>query len=94
VFTLQSSAAQNPVVDVDADLLAHALAEQLAGMVPDGFHVQAADGMMWYSADEGRFPGQLSELSHWPVRHIHPEQPRGASEHGCGPRGGHGCASA
>jgi hypothetical protein len=27
--------------------------------VPDGFHVEASDGMLWYLADDGRFPGQL-----------------------------------
>lgn len=31
----------------------------MAAIVPDGFHVEAAAGMLWYSADEGRFPGQL-----------------------------------
>jgi|SRR5579864_7340287 hypothetical protein len=31
----------------------------MAAIVPAGFHVEAGDGMLWYSADEGRFPGQL-----------------------------------
>ena len=31
----------------------------MAAIVPAGFHVEAADGMLWYSADPGRFPGQL-----------------------------------
>ena len=31
--------------------------------MPDGFHVRAADGMLWYSADDGRFPGQLSNYN-------------------------------
>ena len=47
-------------VDVDEDKLAIVLAARMAAIVPAGFHVQAADGMLWYSADEGRFPGQLS----------------------------------
>lgn len=47
-------------MDVDADRLTEALAARLAAIVPDGFHVQAADGMLWYSAHAGRFPGQLS----------------------------------
>jgi hypothetical protein len=47
-------------MDVDADRLTEALAGRLAATVPDGFHVRAADGMLRYSADEGRFPGQLS----------------------------------
>jgi hypothetical protein len=55
-----TSAAENAGVDVDADLLTETLASRLAAIVPDGFHVRAADGMLWYSADEGRFPGQLS----------------------------------
>jgi hypothetical protein len=47
-------------VDVDADCLADALAAALTGIVPEGFHVRAADGMLWFSAEEGRFPGQMS----------------------------------
>ena len=43
---------------VDADALCALLADRLAGIVPAGFHVAAADGMLRYSADEGRFPGQ------------------------------------
>jgi len=34
------------------------LADRLAAIVPAGFHVQAAHGMLRYSAEEGRFPGQ------------------------------------
>lgn len=30
------------------------LADRLSAMVPEGFHVDARDGMLWYSADEGR----------------------------------------
>jgi hypothetical protein len=31
--------------------------------VPDGFHVRAADGMLWYSGESGRFPGQLNNYT-------------------------------
>jgi hypothetical protein len=48
-------------VDVDADALALMLADRLGRIVPDGFHVEAGDGMLWYSADEGRFPGQSGD---------------------------------
>jgi hypothetical protein len=48
-------------VDVDADRLTQALADRLAAIVPEGFHVEASDGMLWYSADHGRFPGQLED---------------------------------
>jgi len=43
---------------VDADTLAALLADRLGAIVPAGFHVRAEAGMLWYSADEGRFPGQ------------------------------------
>jgi hypothetical protein len=49
-------------MDVDADQLADALADRLAAIVPDGFHVRAADGMLRYSSDAGRFPGQMSNF--------------------------------
>jgi len=45
-------------VNVDVDKLTRMLAGRLAAIVPVGFHVKAADGMLWYSADDGRFPGQ------------------------------------
>jgi hypothetical protein len=45
-------------VDTDLDKLTLILAQRLAAVVPDGFHVEAAAGMLWYSADEGKFPGQ------------------------------------
>jgi hypothetical protein len=47
-------------MDVDGDRLTEALADRLAAIVPDGFHVRAADGMLRYSSDAGRFPGQIS----------------------------------
>jgi hypothetical protein len=43
---------------VDVDNLARLLADRFASIVPAGFHVEAAGGMLWYSAEEGRFPGQ------------------------------------
>jgi hypothetical protein len=46
---------------VDADRLAVLLAERLGAIVPAGFHVWAEAGMLWYSADEGRFPGQTGD---------------------------------
>jgi hypothetical protein len=46
-------------VDVDLDKLTVILASRMAAIVPAGFNVEAADGMLRYSADEGRFPGQL-----------------------------------
>ena len=47
-------------VVVDPDKLAVILAARLAAIVPDGFHVRASDGMLWYTYDAGRFPGQLN----------------------------------
>lgn len=43
---------------MDPDILTRLLADRLSRIAPDGFHVEAAGGMLWYSADEGRFPGQ------------------------------------
>ena len=45
-------------VVVDADRLTGLLADRLAAIVPDGIYVEADDGMVRYSAEEGRFPGQ------------------------------------
>ena len=50
-------------MDVDADALTLILADRLARIVPAGFHVQADNGMIWYSADPGRFPGQQGDYS-------------------------------
>jgi hypothetical protein len=44
-------------VAVDPDKLAAALADRLAAIAPDGIHVQADDGMLWYSC-AGRFPAE------------------------------------
>lgn len=46
---------------MDVDALTALLADRLAAIVPAGFHVQARDGMLWYSADPGRFPGQQGD---------------------------------
>src|ERR1700678_575721 len=43
---------------VNVDDLTVILADRLAAIVPAGFHVQAGHGMLRYSAEEGRFPGQ------------------------------------
>jgi hypothetical protein len=48
-------------VDVDADRLTQVLAGRLAAIVPQGFQVEASDGMLWYSAGHGRFPGQRGD---------------------------------
>jgi hypothetical protein len=48
-----------PDIVVDPDKLAAALADRLAAIAPDGIHVQAADGMLWYSC-VGRFPAEPS----------------------------------
>jgi len=45
-------------VDADLDALTVLLADRLATVVPAGFYVKAADGMLRYTCDEGRFPGQ------------------------------------
>ena len=50
-------------VDVGADRLTQVLAGRLAAIVPEGFQVEASDGMLWYSpimagspASEGNAP--------------------------------------
>jgi hypothetical protein len=48
--------AENVSVDIDAFTVM--LAHRLAAVVPAGFYVKAADGMLRYTCDEGRFPGQ------------------------------------
>jgi hypothetical protein len=45
-------------VVVDADRLVALLADRLAGIVPDGFRIEADGAMLRFSAEEGRFPGQ------------------------------------
>lgn len=52
-------------VDAGVDRLTQVLAGRLAAIVPEGFQVEASDGILWYSADHGRFPGQRGER---PVR--------------------------
>jgi hypothetical protein len=46
---------------MDLDRFTAILANRLSAIVPAGFHVTAADGMLWYYAEEGRFPGQLGD---------------------------------
>lgn len=46
---------------MDVDRLTAALADRLSAIVPAGFHVAATDGMLRYSAEEGRFPGQSGD---------------------------------
>lgn len=53
--------AQNRDVEVDVDRLTVILARRLAAIVPAGFRVTAGGGMLWYSADEGKFPGQSGD---------------------------------
>ena len=43
----------------DIDRLTSLLADRLAAIIPDGFHIEATDGMLRYSCDDSRFPGQL-----------------------------------
>ena len=38
---------------MDLNRFSAALADRLAAIVPGGFHVAAADGMLWYSAEAG-----------------------------------------
>lgn len=37
------------------------LADRLAAIVPAGFSVTARDGMLWYTAAPGKFPGQQGD---------------------------------
>ena len=48
---------------MNPDELARLVADRLQRIVPPGFHVDAADGMLWYSCDEGWFPGQTNSYS-------------------------------
>jgi hypothetical protein len=48
-------------MDVDVDGFAALLAARLAAIVPDGFHVELADDMLWFRSDQGRFPGQMGD---------------------------------
>jgi hypothetical protein len=48
-------------VTVNADDFTAFLADRLAAIVPAGFHVEARDGLLWYSADQGRFPAQQGD---------------------------------
>jgi hypothetical protein len=46
---------------MDLDHLTTLLADRLSAIVPTGFHVALADGTLWYSAEQGRFPGQSGD---------------------------------
>lgn len=47
---------------MDADHLGHLLVDRLTKIVPPGFHVAYSDdGLLWYSSDPGRFPGQTGD---------------------------------
>ena len=48
-------------MDVDIDRFTLILADRLAAIVPAGFSVTAHDGMLWYSAMPGKFPGQQGD---------------------------------
>jgi hypothetical protein len=54
--------AESHGMEVDADRLTETLASRLRAIVPDGFHVSATDGILWFSTDPGRFPSQLSDF--------------------------------
>ena len=47
-------------MDIDPDRLTEALAGRLPAVVPDGFDVRSAGGMLWYSNDGLQLTGQLS----------------------------------
>jgi len=42
---------------VDADKLARALADRFQRIVPEGFYVREADGVLWYAADAPVYDG-------------------------------------
>jgi hypothetical protein len=47
---------------VDSDELGGILEDRLSKIVPAGFHlVYSDDGLLWYSSDPGRFPGQTGD---------------------------------
>jgi len=48
-------------MELDPDRFAAALADRLAAVVPDGFHVTVEDDMLWFRSDPGRFPGQRGD---------------------------------
>lgn len=49
------------LVVTDIDRLTGLLAARMSTIVPDGFHVRASDGMLRYSSDPGRLPGQTGD---------------------------------
>ena len=46
---------------MDLDHFAVILADRLSAIVPAGIQVAATDGVLWYSAQDGRFPGQQGD---------------------------------
>jgi hypothetical protein len=48
---------------VDLDLFIELLADRLSRIVPAGFHVQAEDGILWYSSEQGDLPGRTGNYS-------------------------------
>lgn len=62
-------------MDVDLDRLTAVLAGRLGAIVPAGIHVEAAAGMLWYSADQvaGRSGTHVAENFH---THGHTDEQR------------------
>jgi hypothetical protein len=48
-------------VTVNVERFAEVLADRLAAVTPDGFQVRYRDGLLRYTCDEGRFPGQTGD---------------------------------
>jgi hypothetical protein len=46
---------------MELNYLTAVLADRLSKIIPDGFRVAATDGMLRYSAEEGKFPGQSGD---------------------------------
>lgn len=48
---------------MDVDELVRELADRFRAVVPDGFHVAIGfDGIVWFTCDVGRFPGQQGDF--------------------------------
>ncbi len=51
------------IAGMDAVRLIRELADRFRAIVPDGFRVNIGyDAIVWFSCDEGRFPGQQGKL--------------------------------
>lgn len=46
---------------MDPARIGNLLADRFRRIVPDGFYVEFDGTMLWYTSEEGRFPGQLSD---------------------------------